>query len=133
MYLLDTNIILELILDREKADDVERFLRKIPLHHLHITEFALYSLGIVLFKQKMHDVFIQSVDDLLISGGIRLLRLGFEDMPDLMNNARQYNLDFDDAYQYTAAEKYDLAIVSFDADFERTEKKMKTPGELLSG
>ena len=44
---------------------------------------------------------------------------------------REFNLDFDDAYQYTAAEKHDLTIVSFDADFDRTKRGRKTPWEVL--
>jgi len=42
-----------------------------------------------------------------------------------------FNLDFDDAYQYAIAEKYDLTIVSFDRDFDRTERGRKTPGEVV--
>jgi predicted nucleic acid-binding protein len=30
MYLLDTNILLELLLGREKADDADRFLKSVP-------------------------------------------------------------------------------------------------------
>jgi len=40
-------------------------------------------------------------------------------------------LDFDDAYQYVAAEKHNLTLVSFDADFDRTDRGRKTPAELL--
>ncbi|MDN5319814.1 MAG: hypothetical protein PWP49_234 [Thermococcaceae archaeon] len=29
MYLIDTNIFLEVLLDQEKADDVERFLKEV--------------------------------------------------------------------------------------------------------
>jgi hypothetical protein len=36
--------------------------------------------------------------------------------------AKKFALDFDDAYQYVVAEKYDLQLVSFDADFDRTER-----------
>jgi len=39
----------------------------------------------------------------------------------------RYNLDFDDAYQYITAEKNDLTLVSFDADFDRTERGKKSP------
>jgi len=42
-----------------------------------------------------------------------------------------FGLDFDDAYQYTATEKYGLTIVSFDSDFDRTERGRRTPGEML--
>jgi len=36
-------------------------------------------------------------------------------------------LDFDDSYQYAVAQKYSLEIISFDADFDRTEKGRKIP------
>jgi len=45
----------------------------------------------------------------------------------------RFNLDFDDAYQYAIAEKFNLTIVSFDSDFNRTERGRKTPAEVLSG
>jgi hypothetical protein len=41
------------------------------------------------------------------------------------------HLDFDDAYQYVAAEKHDLTLISFDADFDRTERGRKTPADIL--
>ena len=43
----------------------------------------------------------------------------------------EFNLDFDDAYQYVAAEKNDSIIVSLDTDFDRTERGRKTPWEVL--
>jgi len=46
MYLLDTNIFLELLLDQERADDVEKLLRSAPRERFHISEFSLYSVGI---------------------------------------------------------------------------------------
>jgi predicted nucleic-acid-binding protein len=57
MYLVDTNIILELLLDQDKADEVEQFLLASPREKLHISEFALYSVGIVLFNRKLLDTF----------------------------------------------------------------------------
>lgn len=132
MYLLDTSLVLELLLDQEKADDVERFLRNTPAENLHLSEFALYSLGVVLMRRKMHDTYLRSVEDLLVNGGIRLARLAVEDMRDIVHASRRFNLDFDDAYQYFAAEKYNLTIVSFDRDFDRTERGRKTPSEILS-
>jgi predicted nucleic acid-binding protein len=41
MYLLDTNIILELLLDQDKSDEVERFLRDIPPEQLYLSEVKL--------------------------------------------------------------------------------------------
>lgn len=44
--------------------------------------------------------------------------------------AEAFGLDFDDAYQYVVAEKFDLMLVSFDTDFDRTDKKRIIPGRM---
>ena len=133
MYLLDSNIFLELLLDQDKADDVEKLLRSIRGEELCISEFSLYSVGIVLFRQKLYDIFVRFVDDLILTGGIRLLKLAPEDVKQLAEVAQRFNLDFDDAYQYTIAERHDLTIVSFDSDFDRTIRGRKAPKDLVEG
>ena len=45
--------------------------------------------------------------------------------------ARVILLDFDDAYQYAVAERYDLTIVSFDHDFDQTKKGRVLPKDLF--
>ena len=47
--------------------------------------------------------------------------------------SQEFQLDFDDAYQYTIAEKYDYTLVSFDSDFYNTERRRKTPAEVSKG
>ncbi len=79
MYLLDTNILLELLLKRRRYAETEAFLRQTPWQSLKISDFSLYSLGIVLFRRKMQDIFSRVVEDLLINGGIGIMRLGVED------------------------------------------------------
>ena len=133
MYLLDSNLFLELLLNQDSADEVERFLRSVGRDRLYISEFSLYSVGIVLFRHKLFDVFVRFVKDLIVTGGVRLLRLPAEDATRLAKVARRFGLDFDDAYQYAVAERYGLTIVSFDSDFDRTEKGRKTPGDLVEG
>jgi predicted nucleic acid-binding protein len=80
----------------------------------------------------MYDAFSQAVNDLLLTGGIRLLRLGLTDMQEVADACRKFNLDFDDAYQYAATSKYDLTIVSFDSHFDQTDRGRKTPADILS-
>jgi len=133
MYLLDSNIFLELLLDQEGADEVERLLRSVPRERLHISEFSLYSVGIVLFHHKLFDVFIRFVDDLIITGGVHLLKLSAGDASRLAEVAQRFGLDFDDAYQYVVAERYGLTIISFDGDFDRTARGRKTPKDLIFG
>jgi len=131
VYLLDTSIILELLLDQEKADDVEQLLRETQSGRLHLTEFTLYSLGIILTRRKLQDTFLQALDELLGTGTVRLVRLLVRDMKAVVDASRRFNLDFDDAYQYAAAEKRSLEIVSFHRDFDRTPRGRKTPTEIL--
>lgn len=133
VYLIDSNILLELLLDQENAGDVERLLRGVPVASLYISEFSLYSVGIVLLRRGMHEIFVRFVDDLLVSGGIRLVQLSVEDMQSIASKARRFDLDFDDAYQYVAAEKLDLTIVSLDTDFDQTERGRKSPVEIVEG
>lgn len=45
--------------------------------------------------------------------------------------AEKFDLDFDDAYQYTTARQYKLTLVRFDSDFRRTDSGCKTPAEIL--
>ena len=111
-YLLDTNIILELLLDQEQADTVAHFLRQTPPETLCLSEFSLYSLGIILFRFKLHEIFVRAVDDLLTSGVLHLVRLDLEHMAKVAEVARNFSLDFDDAYQYVTTEVHDLVLLS---------------------
>jgi hypothetical protein len=131
VYLLDTCILLEFLLDQDRADEVERLLKETPEGLLNVTEFSLYSIGINMLRHKLSDRFIEFIEDLLVGGRVRLLRLKPEDMAAVAAAARRFGFDFDDAYQYVAAEKHNLTLVSFDADFDRTERGRKTPADVL--
>ncbi|NQU06423.1 MAG: type II toxin-antitoxin system VapC family toxin [Calditrichaeota bacterium] len=131
MYLLDTNIILEFVLDQEKADDVELLFKSIEFEDFIITEFAFYSICLLLIRKKKSDLLQEMIDDLFVERGLRLVRLGPLSMSDIISVCKRFSLDFDDAYQYVAADKHDLTIVSFDSDFDRTDRGRKTPSEVL--
>ena len=131
MYLLDTNIILELLLDQDRSNEVEQFLHTTEPGKLHISEFSLYSFGILLTRRKLQGIFLQMTNDLLISGGVEVLRLAVVDMPAVVVASQQFNLDFDDSYQYVVARRFGLALVSFDTDFDRTDLERNTPADLL--
>ena len=56
--------------------------------------------------------------------------LSLDDMDLVVKTSQEFNLDFDDSYQYVIAKKYDLILVSFDSDFDRTSKGRKTPSGI---
>ena len=131
MFLLDTSIWLEMLLAQERADEAERLLRHIEPSRGFMSQFTLYPLGIILFRFQRHDAFLRLIEDVFRSG-FGLVKLDVEDMPTVVEAARAFRLDFDDAYQYVAAEKHGLILVSFDADFDRTPRGRRTPAQVLA-
>jgi len=129
--LLDTNIFLEIILSQEKAEEAKNLLLKSTQHEFFITDYSLHSIGLLLFRKKQHGAFRSFVEDVLQNGGIVLLSLYSDELESVISASQKFGLDFDDAYQYTVASKYDLAIVSFDVDFQRTDRGYKMPLDIL--
>jgi predicted nucleic acid-binding protein len=130
MYLIDTNIWLELLLEQERSKECRIFFEKIDSKLLFISEFSLYSMGVILFKLKKESVFDDFLE-YLFKSEISIARLSLKDMKQLVLIKQKFNLDFDDAYQYVVAEKFDLIIVSFDSDFDKTYLGRKTPNDLI--
>jgi predicted nucleic acid-binding protein len=122
MYLVDTNVWLERLLEQARAEEVAQFLDRIPSERLFITDFAFHSLGVILTRLHRAEALLRFVQDTFIDGAVLLIHLGPEDTQRLVGVVEQFKLDFDDAYQYVAAEKYNLTLVSFDGDFDRTEQ-----------
>lgn len=44
MYLIDTNILLEFLLDQQRADEVETFLHTVPKNLLYLSDSAYIRL-----------------------------------------------------------------------------------------
>lgn len=130
MFLLDTNIFLEILMEQERAEAAKDLFTRISPSRLFITDFSLHSLGVLLFRRNQHQVYERFVDDALLNTGIAVLRLSAEDIPTVVAVAQRFQLDFDDAYQYVAAENHGLQIVSFDADFDRTERGRRSPDKI---
>lgn len=129
MFLLDTNVWLELLLGQDRAGEVRGLLEAEEAQRLAFTDFSLYSLGIILTHLKRDQAFSDFLSDTLEESGVRLVRLDPADLKRVPAVRNRFRLDFDDAYQYLAAEKYGLILLSFDSDFDRTERGRKTPAE----
>jgi len=131
MYLVDTNVWLELLLDQERAAEVRWFLQAVDSDQLAMTEFALNSIGLIITRLRKQDVFASFISDILEDSAVRRICLSAIDLKRVLSAMKEFGLDFDDAYQYTAAKRYDLLLVSFDADFDKTDLVRKTPSDLL--
>ncbi|MFZ5593833.1 MAG: type II toxin-antitoxin system VapC family toxin [Pseudomonadota bacterium] len=67
---------------------------------------------------------------MILTTGIKISSISPEDIESVIDAARKFNIDFDDAYHYTIALEHNLTIVSFDKDFDRTAKSRKNPSDI---
>jgi uncharacterized protein len=132
MYLVDTNIWLERLLGQAKSDEVGQFLDQIPSNQLFITDFAFHSICVILTRLKRKAALLDFVQDVFVNGAVTVVSIKPEETQSLVDAMDKFYLDFDDAYQYVAAEQHNLIIISFDSDLDGTAKGKKTPAEILT-
>lgn len=131
MFLVDTNIWLERLLDQEHAAEVGDFLSRIPSEWFFRTDFTLHSIGIVLGRFDQLEALSWFVRDIFVDSVVMLIHVYPNDMEAILHAIKELHLDFDDAYRYVAAEKFNLTLASFDSDFDHTPRRKKTPGEVI--
>lgn len=131
MYLLDTNIWLERLLDQARTAEVEQFLNQISAEQIFITDFTLHSIALALTRRKLLVALTAFIQDLFIDGTVNLLILPPSQLIHLPEIMQQQKLDYDDAYQYYLAQQNQLILISFDTDFDHTTIGRKTPIEIL--
>ena len=129
MFLVDTNVFLEVLMEQQQAEEARKFLLNAPADSLHISDFSLYSIGIILVRRHLSETFRLFLQD--VEAGMHLVRLNLAELDILPEVAQNLNLDFDDAYQYVLAERQGLHLVSFDADFDGTPLGRVTPAVAL--
>jgi predicted nucleic acid-binding protein len=127
MMLLDTCIWLELLLLQQRADRVRRLLAETSLEDLHMTDFSLHSIGVILTRQERLAVLSRFLDDVCGDAGVQMVRLMPSELRFLPAISHRFGLDFDDAYQYAAATFRNLPFLSFDRHFDSTDLKRREP------
>jgi uncharacterized protein len=130
--LVDTNIFLEILLEQSNSDISKKFLLESLHHDLFLSDYSFHSIGIILFHKNLHSSFELFINDVIFNLRIPLVNLNPNDMTSLTDNAKRYSLDFDDAYQYSLSEKYNLVIISYDKDFDKTKLGRMTPSDIIS-
>jgi len=125
VFLLDTNIWLERLLGQGQAEVVAELLDTLSPSDMCMTDFTLHSIGVICNRLN------QRVDDVLIDAGVVLVSIPANQMKRVVEIIGLFRLDFDNAYQYVAAELEKATIVSFDQDFDKTEQRRLTPMQVL--
>jgi hypothetical protein len=93
MWLVDTNIWLELLLEQERASEVRQFLQETPAESLWMTDFSLYSIGIIVMRTGKSSLWEEFVSDVVERSETRLVSLGVEELKHVPALGLQLGLD----------------------------------------
>jgi predicted nucleic acid-binding protein len=122
MYLVDTNIFLEILLSQEKTQKCKEVLNQYS-DKICISDFSLHSIGVILFRCKKENIFISFLEDIISK--IPIVTLSRDLYTALPYVKEKYNLDFDDAYQFKIVEENDFKIITMDRDFDKVKSIIK--------
>lgn len=96
MYLVDTNIFLEILLKQVRSQDCKKFLNE-NIGELNLTDFSLHSIGVILFRQNEDELYLKFLNDTLPK--VQLISLPKSQYKAVLDSRKEMSLDFDDAYQ----------------------------------
>ncbi len=65
MFLIDTNIFLEVLLGQENKEACKEFLDT-NVGNQYISDFSIHSIGIILFKNDKENTFRTFLDDVIV-------------------------------------------------------------------
>ena len=92
MYLVDTNIFLEILLEQERATEAQSFFDSIDLTTISVTNFSIHSIGVRLFRLKRFELFLPFLED-IVGNGIVIRSFNLEDLKTLDQLIQKFNLD----------------------------------------
>jgi predicted nucleic acid-binding protein len=133
MYLVDTNIFLEVLLAQPRKEECEKLLsqfrdgKKTGL----VTDFTVYSIIVTMSTQSRLAELRTFLGSLTAYKGLHVYNTSITDEIKAVENAIENKLDMDDAIQYTAALAVNAeAIITFDKHFNNLRIPRKEPHQI---
>jgi len=125
MYLVDTNVFLELLLNRSNVKLAYNFFRKIETERIKavISSFTLHSIEVLLERKRSLNEVVKFLSVLEQWKNLKVYQTNLAEEKLIAENANRWNLDFDDAVQYYVALKHGAKIVTFDRHFQKVKGK----------
>ena len=129
MYLIDANVILEVLYKRERWEESLRFLNAVKRGSVsaYVLHFALHGISAILGRPALVSKFLAEV---LSWRGLSVVDLSVDEELAAAEIAERVGLDFDDGLHYYFAKKARVPIVSFDRDFDRTDIRRLEPAQV---
>lgn len=134
MYLIDSNIFLEVLLEQKKSEECKTFLEKVKDGKIScfISNFNLDSILLIVWS-KTND--IKPMKDFLLSmlsyDGLSFYSISMEDRINALKHMKLYNLDFEDSLTLQAAISTRSKIISFDKHFDKLPVKRLEPKDII--
>lgn len=122
MYLIDTNIFLEVLLERENKDECISLLRMIERGDIRAftSSFTMHSIEVIMEHfNKINELKI-FLETIRYFRGLNIYYTSIEDEISVIEEMKK-GLDFDDALQSYVVKKLGAKIVSFDKHFDGIE------------
>jgi len=122
MYLIDTCIFLEILLDQDKALDSEKLIQKIRNSEIkaYVTSFSLHSIEVILSRFNKLSALEMFLEDILTMANLEIIYANIVDEIKIVKLMKNLKLDFDDSVQYYFAKTKSLKLISFDRDFDKS-------------
>lgn len=129
--LIDSNIVFSLLLGQNDYTSTEKLFDAIEEFNVktYIADFSIFTILIHFSKRKEGIAAIKFLQMLKSSRNLSIYKFKEENLIELMD--LKFDLDFDDKLHYYLAKKKNLQLVSYDADFDKTDLKRITPKEAL--
>lgn len=132
MYLIDTNIFLEVLIEQENSDNCKKLLESIAEGETEaaVSEFTVHGIeGMLTDNLEALDKFLTNVTSLI---NLNVAQTDTNEERQIVELAKSKNLDFDDALQYAVAKRENIStIVSYDTDFDKTDLERVKPEKVI--
>jgi predicted nucleic acid-binding protein len=133
VYLVDTNIFLEVMLSRKRSSECKRFLAMLRDGKASgvVSDFSIHSIMVLLDSLKRREKLRTFLASLAGYKGLRVHFTSIAEELRAVELAEREGLDIDDAIQYAVALSVGAeAIVSFDRDFDGLKIPRVEPGDI---
>jgi uncharacterized protein len=118
MYVVDSNIFLEVLLGQVKKDAAFQFFEKLNENsQAVVTTFSVHAIEAVLSSKKKNKELKTFLEFIQGHPFLQRYYTSTEEELEIAALHSRVNLDFDDALQYFVAKKLNATLVTFDKDF----------------
>ena len=121
MYLFDTNIFLEILLDQTEAESCQRALNRIDeIRPGWVTSYSIHAIESILARvRKDQEITVRFLQGLANNRLFFRYDTTLEEEAEIARLTQGLKLDFDDSLQYYVAKKEGLILVTLDRDFQK--------------